>query len=409
MIKSMIVTFCSSKEKKTAPAINRFHLLVGLLLTMISVSSVYAEPVKKIYTQRILVVDQSDQHRKQAASDALAKVLVRVTGLKRTAQDIRLKGLLSNAEAYVQSFYYESSKELILYRDQEVQASTLVLSFSSKELEKLLRSYELPIWPANRPSILVWMVQDSVAGRTITPLDGDSEMGSLLASVSDEMGLPLVLPMLDLQDQQSINTKQLWDLDFTSIGKASQRYLVDAILVGRYSQTSSGLWLASWSLLHKGRQLLFDGQGQTQAELIDAGLTEVTEYLAGLYSIVTDDSMTNALTMAVSGINNFADYVELLAYMDGLAVVNKSMPAAVRGNELVLKIYLNGDLALLLDALELDNKLGEDSTVDLTTIGLSSSGFSNRESTTQQGSTENPQVWIQPRGSELNPLRFTWP
>lgn len=372
-------------------------ILLGLLSVVLPLA--HAEEVANIYSNKILVANQSVETRQQATKQALEQVLMRATGILSPAQDPRLMALLSDADAYVASFLYENSEELIQYRKQQVQASSLVLNFSKPVLENLLRNYGLPLWPSNRPSILVWMVQDSNSGRSIALLSDDSKLGSLVAQTGATYGLPLVLPVMDLQDQRSINSDDLWRLNLTKINRASLRYQVDSVVVVRYSQTSSGEWMASWSLLHQGQQTVFDSRGKTQSEFIDDGFRSIMAHMVSMYSIVSDGMGGSAVSMSVNGINTFADYISVLNYVTDLAIVEDAIPVTVVGDTMMLKVFLDGDLSLFLSVLALDRKLE-----DIKKIAVESGSMEDQSITDSR-----PQVLLSPHGSALNPLKFTWP
>lgn len=372
-------------------------LCFGLLWACLPLA--HAEQVANIYTSKILVANQSAETRQQATKKALEQVLVRATGLLASAKDPRLVPILSNADAYVESFLYENSEELIQYRKQAVQASSLVLNFSKPVLEKLLSDYGLPVWPANRPSILVWMVQDSRSGRVIPALNKGSALGASVEKAGSVYGLPLVLPVMDLQDQRSINSDNLWQVNLSKISQASLRYQVDSVVVVRYSQTSSGEWLASWTLLHKGQQTVFDSRGKTQSEFIDNGFSEIMSHIASLYSIVNDGVSGSAVSMTVNGIDAFDDYMSVINYLTDLAIVEDAVVVSVVADTMKLEVYIDGDLSLLLGALALDRKLE-----DIKTIAI------DYDSNTDPSTTKPlPQGVLAPRGSVMNPLRFTWP
>jgi hypothetical protein len=372
-------------------------LCFGLLWAVLPL--VHAEQVANIYTNKILVANQSAETRQQATKKALEQVLVRATGLLASAKDLRLVPILNNADAYVESFLYENSEELIQYRQQAVQASSLVINFSKPVLEKLLRDYGLPVWPANRPSILVWMVQDSRSGRSIPALTNDSVLGASVEKAVSVYGLPLVLPVMDLQDQRSINSDDLWQVNLTKISQASLRYQVDSVVVVRYGQTSSGEWRASWTLFHKDQQTVFDSLGKTQSEFIDDGFSAIMSHMASLYSIVNDGVSGSAVSMSVNGIDAFEDYMSVLNYLTDLAIVKDVVVVSVMADTMKLEVFIDGDLSLLLGALALDRKLE-----DITKIAIDS--YSNTDPSTTK---PLPQGMLAPSGSVMNPLRFTWP
>ncbi|GAA5316423.1 MAG: DUF2066 domain-containing protein [Candidatus Pelagadaptatus aseana] len=358
-------------------------VLAGLLLVSASAS---AELVRDLYTQSVLVANQSEETRREAAQEALKKVLQRVSGTPDVLHSPELMGLITRAESYLESFHYESSDELIDYRGQEVKASKLVLRFSGSTLETFLRQVRLPVWPANRPSILVWLVTDSAAGKQMVSPEMADPVAELLPQVARDLGLPISRPLFDLQDQMAANAADFWRLDRRAVRAASQRYPVDAVLIGRYSQTSTGLWLATWSLEHKNNQNIFDSQAIEPEALLTDGLQQVAAYLAGLYGVVASEVPGNALVLELSSVATFADYIGALDYLNGLTIVSHVAPHSIAGDRMRLQLFVEGGRSVLLDTLELDRRLDRvASPID----GLG-------------------QVSVNPPGSLENPLKFIW-
>lgn len=338
-----------------------------------------------MHSQTVLVPNQSAEARDVAAASALGQVLVRMSGSRGVLGVPVIQELMRRPQAYLESFHYEASQELIEYQGQPVQASSLVLQFSGAALEKALRDAQQPVWPGNRPSTLVWLVEKTGAGPQVMNPAEEELLNLDLNYAATNVGLPLALPLLDLQDQMAASADDLWRLDQDVVRAASRRYAVDAVLVGRYSQTSSGRWMASWLFEHKGKQKLFDVEGNSQREMIEAGLQYVAEHLAGLYGVVASDMPANALVARVEGIRSFGDYVQLLDYLNQLAIVGHVGLLSLVGDEITVSLFVEGDDKVLMDTLALDRKLSH--VEDLST-------------------QDSPPLYR--IGSINHPLRFEW-
>jgi len=348
-------------------ALNRVVAGLLSLLVLLLAFAVSAEQVKQMHTQAALVPNQSAEEREVAASSALAQVLVRMSGSVDVLNAPAIERLLQRPEAYLESFHYETSEELIDYRGQPVQAARLVLKFSGSALEKALRNAQQPVWPANRPSSLVWLVAQEAGGvQVINPAE-DELLDRFLTRAATNVGLPVALPLLDLQDQMAVSAADLWALDQEAIRTASRRYAVDAVLVGRYSETSSGQWMASWLFEHKSKQQLFDSEGTSREEMIETGLQRVATYLSGLYGVVASDMPANALVAKIDGVDVFADYVQALEYLNRLAIVGHVGLLSLEGDVMTVSLFVEGDDSVLMDTLALDRKLNH--IEDLATQG----------------------------------------
>lgn len=365
-------------------------LIVVLFLIGYAFTPVSAVQVVDLYQAETLVFSQSPAERRQAATDGLAEVILRVSGIPDALQHPQVVGALKRAETYVYEFYYNSTDETLADENQQpVPAEKIILKFSAQAIDKLLRQAQLPIWPANRHSLTVWMVEDSVRNGLHLVSETDSPLGvSALKHSGVRRGLPLINPLLDLQDQMALPAKAAWQFNEAVIREASARYGADGILVGRYSQTSRGQWRATWLLLREQGSEIFDSEGFELDGVIARGLDKVANYLAGIYSIVPRGELTDSVIMKIEGVGQFGDYAQLVDYIEGLAVVRRVHILSVDQQSVMLQLFTEGDFALLTSALNLDKKLQP-----VASIGV---GPLNSQ-------------WGGPKGSYNNPLNYRWP
>jgi uncharacterized protein len=368
-------------------AVKYGHLLA---LTALLSMAARAELVENLYQQSELVTGQSTAERQQATRQALAKVLVRVSGRSALLQSAGIQSVLDKPQQFVEAYRYESTDDIIEQDGLPVPAARLVFNFSRAGIERLLRTQQAPLWPANRPSVLVWLVKDDLsAGRELVSLQDGSELSAAASSLSELRGQPLVLPVLDLQDRLTISADQVWNLDQAAIIEASARYQADVLLIGRYSQTSSGRWLSAWTLLHKQHQQVFDRDSAQEVDLVSQGLGAATDFLASVYSISSLGGDTDSVLLEVQQVNGFSNYVQLLSYLDALEVVRQLDLVLLEEQTIRVKIKLEGESRSLIDALELDRRLQPVVSRESTPVAL-------------------PKV-LEAHGSENNPLRYRWP
>lgn len=362
--------------------------LSTLLLSFLVSVGARAELVENLYQQSELVVDQSAQARQQATQSALGKVLVRVSGRAALLDHPSIQLALSKSQGFVEAYRYESTKETIIQDEQERSVSRLVLNFSRMGIERLLREQQAPLWPANRPSVLVWLVKDNLSvGRELVSLNDSSELSDVASGIAQLRGLPVMLPSLDLQDLLSINADQVWTLDQAALIEASARYQADVILVGRYTQASNGRWLSAWTLLHKQHQQVFDVDTAEEGELVAEGINAATDFLASIYSISSLGGATESVTIEVQQVNGFTEYVQVLNYLDSLEVIRQLDLVSLERQSVKLRVTMEGEMHSLTDALELDRRLLPQTN----------------------SATSHIPVNLEPLGSDDNPLQYRWP
>ena len=71
-------------------------------------------------------------------------------------------------------------------------------------IKQLLRSNSLPIWPENRPAVLVWLVIDDGTERSIVAGEHRADAAQQLKDAAAARGVTLALPMGDLEDRMAL-------------------------------------------------------------------------------------------------------------------------------------------------------------------------------------------------------------
>jgi len=364
-------------------AIKQILAAASLYLLALTVS---AEVVRDLYESRSLVSAQTRSERVVAAKQGLLQVLVKVSGQTDVSANPVVQAAMKKTQNYILQFSYESTDERIELEGGQTQPATLLLlKFSPQAIEGLLRAASLPLWPANRPSVLVWLVSDEInRGRNLV---SDPDTYDHLIASAKERGLPLVKPLFDLQDQIALDPGGLWSMDQGMIADASERYGADGVLLGRYTEFSNGRWRADWNLLHKGTSVAFQSDGESSEDLLSQGVGQTADRLASLFAIVPSNVQSGRVFAEVSGVDAFGGYIKVLDYFSNLDMVRDAQVKQVSGDTLLFSLNLEGGQALLLDTIALDKFL--------------SLGRDNQQ-------LRLPGNRYIPRGIEDNPLQFSW-
>lgn len=343
-----------------------------------------AEQVVDIYRAEQLVASQSGAEREAAARRALGGIVVRVSGDRAAREHEQIAAALGRAQDFVYEFNYASTSETIERDGQEQPATKLVLKFSPSAIESLLRTAGLPLWPANRPTLLVWLVKDDTQGLQQVSDDAARQASRELA---EQRGLPLILPLHDLEDRLALSARQLWNMDEAAIRKASERYDADAVLVGRYSPTSTGVWRSNWQLYHAQGNPSFDIEGMSALELIDSALNRTADHFAELYAITPREEGPDAAVIQLANIDSFGAYKQAQRYLDDLAMIRRTELVSIELGALTFRLQVEGDLNRLLSTLALDKRM-------LPSV--------------QSAHVSIPESPFLPRATLVNPLRYTW-
>ncbi len=334
----------------------RYTKLTALLL-MLWAGGVMAQQANYFQTE-VVVASQGASERGRAAAVGLERVLVRLSGSRDVAQSAAVKTALSRATRYVEQYQYKQGRDELGARREFMS-----MSFAPRVIEQLLREANLPYWPTNRPPVLVWLVNDTEAeGRRLVN-DRNNNLLAALLEEAQTRGLPLRLPLLDMEDQLAFSAERAWALDEQAVLQASERYNSDVLLMGRYTQDTAGQWLMTWQYYLGGQWQSFDERTQSLSSLVAAVINPVADELAARYAVAPGGAETGLSLAQVSGINSFKDYREALDYLLGLALVDGYQLRSQLGDSLLLELDLNGDLQQLQNALALDGKLYLDAQI----------------------------------------------
>jgi len=355
-------------------------LFVGCFCADIAIAS------SDYYQASVPVGSQAIEARKAAAEQAFADVIVRISGSELALEHPAIVAAQNKAISYVEQFQYQESN--IDERERTGRAEKIVLSFSAPAIERLLRKSDQPFWPVNRPSTLVWLVEDSLElGKQFITSDIAAEVLSGFESAAAARGLPLTYPLLDLQDQMKLTAEELWLLDEEAILVASQRYDVDVVFVGRYSSTSRGEYLATWQFFHRGDSRVYDSRLDNPSVLGRYALNPLADYLGARYAIVPRDDVSPALVMQLTGIDSFAGYRRALDYLEGLAATSNVMVTGVRKHSMWLSLGSEAGVEKFISVLSLDGRMVEEEVSAVSALP-----------TWQQAA----------QGTVENPLRYRW-
>ncbi|MCC6201711.1 MAG: DUF2066 domain-containing protein, partial [Gammaproteobacteria bacterium] len=214
-----------------------------------------------------------------------------------------------------------------------------------------------PVWGHERPRTLLWLALQP-AGAEVA-LVGVEDANPLLAFgqvQAEARGIPLIMPLLDLDERLRISLENLQRGDLANVAEASARYGVEAVLVGDLRETAPGLWQAQWYLLANGTQTGWSSLSEDPALLLDEAINLTADALAQLYAggtAVAADTIAVTLTQVRSA----RDYARALAYLESLAPVAKLEVAGVALDRVDLRLAVRGGMPGLLQTVQLGRVL----------------------------------------------------
>lgn len=405
------------------------RLLVSCLMIGLA-SPLWAGQLVDIYRADTLVKSQSEGERNAAARATLGEVIVRVSGQRSALDHPAIKEATTKAQNYLFGFSYKSSSETITVDGKTSAAIGLQLNYAPQAIEQLLRQSQLPVWPAQRPKVLVWLVAKDQAGLHLAmdPIDIQA-----LQQQAQYRGLPLVLA------EAGVAAGDLWNPDRATLEAVSARYKADAILVGRYTPYSlgpippvgaansaastaagvaqgQGPWLGDWQLFHNGNVQSFSDETPEVKGLLTSVVDRAADYFANQYAITPTGQGPQAIMLHIGNITSFGEFKQAQAYLNELAMVQRMEVAKVNADGILVRLTTEGDVKLLVTTLALGRRLAPTQGLTNNSAAVANNDEIDAEAmadldqalANENTSSSAPAIASVNAGSVGNPLMYVW-
>jgi len=339
------------------------------------------------------VMSQSAKERQTASKAAFAILLVRITGRRDLPQSAAGQALIDNARAYISSFRYEPIVTPVFAADavmpgfqpepvtealsqaplegdgqspvqSEVElepeakpTQKLVVSFDEKAVKNSLWKQKLPVWGKTRPSTLLWLAVQHNNQRVLLDANEPTALLSYIEKQAEKRGIPLLYPLLDLEDQININVTDVWGGFNEPIKNASERYQPEAILSARLFLDPFGVWQTRWAMHQGNDEIDWQVSGTDLETVVTQGLDQLADRLALRYAHVSSLGDESEFLITISDVNNVSDFVRVEKYLSALSAIKQAELTKIQGNALVFRLDLRSNAQALKQAIKLGKVL----------------------------------------------------
>lgn len=330
----------------------RNYIACLFALLLVSVTT-HAARVDDLFQVEVTAGGRDARSRDAALGEALGQVLVRITGSTESLSKSTLKPLFRNPSRFAQQYRF---REIPAETPGQAEHLRLWVQFDGVALAREVREAGLPYWGSERPDVLLWLAIDDRGRRYLV---SDNSGGSVARSLSQSAyrrGLPLTLPLMDLEDQRAVQFTDVWGGFVGALESASQRYRPQVILVGKLGRSgASGGWRGSWDLLGAGGQQSWTSHAANLEAAVEQGIGEASEWLALQYAVVATGEVVRSLL--VEGVQGLEDYARVSKYLASLTPVEQVQVARVNGREVEFTLNLNSEERNLLQVITLGRVL----------------------------------------------------
>lgn len=319
----------------------RVTLAVYLLLLLIPTAA--AEAVLSV---RVAVESQLPEVREQALKQAMAQVLVRLTGRDDVVETEAVE-LLERPGRYLQRYQYES---------QPGQQLILLLQFDSVAIRRALAAHGVETWRQDRPPVLVWLAVEQQGRRLLVGGEEGAQWRAQLQAAAARRGVQLLFPLMDSEDRQRISSTDVFGGFTERIQQASERYGAAVMLVGRVHPQGGG-WTARWALSGVNAAS-WTAPAANLNDLLDAAAAELAGQLLPSYAMLaTAKTETQQLVIEVQGVRTLRDYDRLERRLRGTPGVEAVRPLRLEPNAVTMQLTLAVTPERVLSALNQERSL----------------------------------------------------
>jgi hypothetical protein len=311
--------------------------------------------MQALFTAEVPLDDEADDPQATAYRAALAEVLTRISGSELGGNPAAIDAVFPNPAIFVTQF-------------QPGADNSLWVAFDGDALENVLRGSGYRVWGGERPLTLVWLAVDWGRGereiigaddpdRTLgqsRSIDRNRLLRERLLEIAEKRGVPILFPLLDTTDLQSVTFSDIWGGFDGRIVAASQRYDVGSVLIGRV-RAATGTQGNRWTYFFSNEDRSWTGSPETV-------VGRIADLLAKELAVGGNEPVQQ-VALNVSGIESLDAYGTVEKLLGSVALIENYRIGLVAGDTVSYEVEVRGGAARLRRALRFAGLL-EQSDVD---------------------------------------------
>ena len=206
--------------------------------------------------------------------------------------------------------------------------------------------------PKKRPTTLVFVIEDS---RTNATFLSANKTGSL-ESIASYYAAPIVLPLFDLNEQQSLNFREILSGNYNDLIETGKNYNADLIMVAKISRFA-GIHKMDTCVV-KGKEAQFIASGRTLETVFSDFVSKVALYMTDNYGISSNnlDDAQN-LKLRITNIENIKTFSFVTEYLKSLANVSAVNVDEVNEGCVIFDLTTCANIATIRSMIDLDRVL----------------------------------------------------
>jgi hypothetical protein len=311
-----------------------FALLVALsALHLAAPPAALAVEVPTLFSAEVALNKKAKNPQEMAYAAALRVVLTRVSGAEFANNAAAVDELFPNPSSYVTQF-------------RPGARSTLWVSFDGRAIEQVLRHAGLTVWGGERPLTLVWLAVDWGNGKReiiaaddpdrslqqSRSIDRNRLLRERMLEIAEKRGLPIVFPLLDTADLQSVTFSDIWGGFDQRVRDASKRYQANSVLIGRIRPSSSQQ--NRWTYFFGDDERIWSGTPESV-------VGRITDLLAAEFAVGGNEPL-QMVALIVSGIESVDAYGSVQNILNDVSLIERVRIREVAGDTVSYEVEVRG-------------------------------------------------------------------
>jgi len=338
---------------------DRIFSLLLICLGLIVNTGAQAVIVEDLYTIELPVADQTTSLRLEVFSEAFRQVIIKVSGSDDALRSPAFERPVEKSARYVKQFRY------VVRMDDGVDGFAsdrlfLKIDFDQQSVENLLRENNFPIWGRERPGSLLIISYD--VNETIRLVSGDTtpRMIDLLDKAALRLGVPVLFPLMDLEDIALLNISDIVSRQYGNIATLADRYSPDVLVIGQIVGRSGQGWSGDWEVQFTDQVFKWEYRNASKQAVVDQVIEHLARILALEYALDDHRRSGQSLLMSVSSMNNIGSLVSVQRYLGALNVVDTVRVTLISDDVVTYELKLRNDAEALQRLIELGEVLEQE-------------------------------------------------
>ena len=307
--------------------IRKARMAFLLILLIFFPFAVSAQMVEGLYQTKVFLNDRSTAELNRGFSEALVKVLIKLTGQSEISSNLPwVKTLIDGAESFIERYSFEPVSEPKV-------GLNLLAAFDKKILVQELRTLEIRQWGSVRPTISFVIAKNRED--PINLVDSGMTYYEIINQKAIERGLPVAFLGAFNTQSNTVYSNELYVGNKNKYPGSVEFFL--NTLTNNVIEVDATLWF-----LNEKQEFNFveNDPGNAARRLVDL----VVDHVAKTILSNVRETKTQDVVLEFFNIKTRKEFEKLLAYLSELEQIEKVFVKSIKATSLKLEIFVKGGL-----------------------------------------------------------------